>query len=375
MGGNLNLGILLFLFLIFFNCTKEVEDPLKEIDQLIENEKFDIAKERIKWKLSSVRENDIVLSEKSGSQKRIVRVSNDRNRIVWIQDKNIVFRDLANPLVKSLVFPQTAVGLSVSAEAEHAMVLFPLPNSAGCRMIAMSLVENRNSFVSSSFVSCANQGGITSDGSLIYFFIDDSLYLETTSEPKVSKMILDKKNFEYPFSNIKKKYYIYPIGKTFLIIYGNAGLYVMQWFDPKKNTLTKLADDLASPNLYYGNGKNLYLIAGTIGELKWKELRFSFYGKPSLQPGLDIGLSEVNSWPLSSQNGFLGTSNGQLFLWGGGEKKKNIPLFTKEFWVLARDQIVYEDKEGRLTLTHLNFSDDDWKLLDLYKMVRTKKEN
>lgn len=373
-GGSLKLFFII-LFFILFGCEKEVEDPLKDIDYLIENEKYEIAKEKVKSKLSSKRPNDTLLSEKTGGHKRIVDLSNDRNRIVWVQDKNIVFRDLANPLVKSLVFPQSAVGLSVSAEAEHALVLFPLPNSAGCRMVAVPLIENRNSYVSSSYVSCSNRAGITSDGTMIYYFIEDNLYMESTSEPKISRMIFDKKSFEYPYPNIKKKYYIYPIGKTFLILIGNAGSYILFWFDPKKSTVERIAEDVASPRIFYGNGKNLFFVSGTVGEVRFRELRFSYYGKPSLQPGLQINLSETNSWPMSTSDRFIAGHKGQLFIWGKEEPKKHIPILANHFWIVARDQIAYEDGEGKLVLTSNSFTEEDWKALDVYRMIKNKKEN
>ncbi len=363
------------MVLFLLGCDKQIEDPLADIEKLIEDEKYEIATEKAKSRLSSKRENDLIILDKPSNQKKIVELSNDRNRIVIAHDKNLIFRDLANPFVKNLILPQTIIGLSVSTEAEHALVLFSLPNSAGCRMVLVSLIENKNSYVSNSYVPCSSRGSTSSDGHIIYYFIEDNLYMEHTSEPKTSKMILDKKNFEYPHVNIKKKYYIYPIGKTFLILVGNAGSYIMFWFDPKQNTVEKLLENVASPKIFYGNGKNLFFVSGTIGKLHWKELKFPYYGKPSLQSDIPIELSETYSWATSNPNEFIGGFKGQLFIWNTNKEKKYIPILTNAFWVVARDQILFEDNSGKLILTNTSFSEEDWKALDVYRIAKNKREN
>ena len=94
---------LTLLFLI--SCENKNEAIVKDIDTLIEDEKFSLAQDKIKSKLEGKRTSDEVLSNKKPINPRIIEVSNDRNRVVWTEDKQITFRDLANPLSKSLTFP------------------------------------------------------------------------------------------------------------------------------------------------------------------------------------------------------------------------------------------------------------------------------
>jgi hypothetical protein len=358
------------LVLLFVNCKKEEVDPFADIDKLVEDEKFEIAKEKIQKKLSTARKKDEILSAKRTSQKRVLELSNDRNRVVWLEDRSIIFRDLANPLIKSMVFPQSPENLSISSEGEFALLLFPLPNNAGCKMMVVSLIEVKESYVSNTYVSCSHHGGISSDGTMIYYFVEDNLYQESISDPKSAKLIVEKKFFEYPFLNIKKKFFIYPIGKTFLIFVGNGGAYYMYWFDPRKNAVEKLVDDVSTPRMYFGFGRNAFFISGTVGNLYLKEIKFTSYGKPQTQRGFSITMAETNPWPTSNLDEFISGQNGQLYLWGPGKAKKNLPLIAERFWVVARDQIIYEDFNGDLVLTNSTFSEDDWHILDLYKQVQ-----
>ncbi|MCB1141337.1 MAG: hypothetical protein H7A24_14425 [Leptospiraceae bacterium] len=360
--------LLFLIFLVFFSsCSEETEEGLESIDRLIEDEKYDIAKDRLKEKLSSRRKQDEVISRKRPVEPRFLELSNDRNRIVWTEEKTIIFRDLANPLVKTVVFSQVPSNLSISSDAEHAVVSFPLPSGAGCRLVAVSLVEAKESYMSNSYVSCSHHGAINYDGNMIYYFIDDSLYSEKTSEPKTAKLILDKKNFPPPAESIKNRYRIFPIGKTFVIFSGNGGSYKLYWLDPKKNTIELLSEEIATPKIYYGTGKNGYLIVGKIGDLYIQEMKFSAFGKPLLSRKISIGPEETISWPISVPDEFISTDKGTLFLWTVGKKRKRYPILASRFWVAARDQIIYEDKLNDLVLVNLDFSETDWRTLELYK--------
>ncbi|MCX7999533.1 MAG: hypothetical protein N3A69_11385, partial [Leptospiraceae bacterium] len=220
--------ILSFFFLIL--CTKEVDDPLADIDSLIEKEKYEHAKEKLKVRLSTKRKDDILLSEGKPHLKRAFSISNDRNRVAWIQENTIYFHDFANPFSKTFTFPQTPVALNLSTEGDYAIISFLLPHGGGCRMALISFLETRPSYVSSSYVSCSNLNSSSIDGNFIYYFMDDNLYMESTTEIKFQRLILDKTHFPYPYPNITKRFFIYPIGKTFLILYGNAGYYNAVWF-------------------------------------------------------------------------------------------------------------------------------------------------
>ncbi len=372
---NHRLKYIVFLFLFgFLFCSKEIEDPLVNIDLLIEEEKYEIAKERLKEKLSSKRKDDLVLAEGKLGLKRVFALSNDRNRVAWIQDKTIYFYDLANPLSKTLNFPQTLVNLNLSFEGDLAIISALLPHGAGCRMIVISFLETRKSHVSSSYVACTNLNGISFDGNFIYYFIDDNLYVERTTEPKFQKLLIDKNHFPYPYPNINRKYFIYPIGKTFLIIYGNAGYYNAAWFDTNKNKVEKIMEGISSPRLNFGNRKNLFLLTGEIGNYLIKEIKFSHNSKPVIVQEFPVSSSLASFQVLSKENLFVSIHNGQLFEWEIGKSKKALPILTETFFILARDQILYEDKEKNLILTNYFFSEEEWKTLNLYKMVKNRKD-
>ena len=365
--------LVIFFLLFFISCKDNKEDEVVVIDKLIETEKFELAHTKIKNKLSTKRSEDEILSLKSTKDSHILELSNDRNRIVYTENKTVIFRDLANPLVKLKSFSLLPVNISISSDAEHALISLALSNGAGCKIIAVSLLEAREDYSSNSLIPCNHHGGITTDGNIFYYFVDDSLYMETLSEIRQSKLIRDKKNFPSPITNIKNKYYIYPIGKTFLIFAGNAGIYHLYWFDPKKNEEEKIAENIATPKLYYGNGKNAYIITGMVGELNIQELKLSAYGKPTLAGIISINHEKTNPWPTSLQTEFISSFDGEVFRWNLEGKVKYFPLFAEKFWIAARDQIIYEDINKELVIGSLEFTETEQRLLELYRQTKKQK--
>jgi hypothetical protein len=152
--------------------------------------------------------------------------------------------------------------------------------------------------------------------------------METTTEPKFQKLIIDKSHFPYPYTNITRKYLIYPIGRTFLILYGNAGYYNAVWLDPSKNRTEKILEGIASSKLKFGNGKNFFLTTGEIGNYFLKEFKFSINGKPYLANEIPISTFQWNFEALSEPNTFLSLYKEQLYEWKGANKKA-LPLFTE----------------------------------------------
>lgn len=364
--------LLSFLIAFLFYCEDKNEALVKDIDTLIVDEKYSLAQDKIKNKLETKRSADEVLSNKKLQNPRLLEMSNDRNRIVWTEDKQITFRDLANPLTKTLTFPDIPVNLSISSEAEYAMVHFKLPNGAGCRMVNVSLIEPKPSYLSETYINCKNKTAVSSDGSAIYYFLDDNLYEETVKDPKKPKLIVKKELFESPYPNIKNKPHIFPIGKTFLIFIGNGGVYNLYWFNPKDNSIEKIAAELTTPKVYYGSGKNVFVIGGTVGSFFIKEVKYSAYGKPTISKGIAVSHNELNPYPTTKPNEFISGKSGSIFKWGPSIKKKVYPILADKFWVVARDYIIYENKSKELILTNTEFSPEEWKLLDLYKQVRDK---
>lgn len=364
--------LITLILLMLFYCEGKNDTAVKDIDTLIEDEKFSQAQDKIKNQLQTKRASDEILSSKKPANPRIIEMSNDRNRIVWTEDKQITFRDLANPLSKSLTFPDIPEMVSVSSEAEYAIVLFKLPNGAGCRMVNVSLIEPKPSYLSDTYVSCKNRCAISSDGSSIYYFINENLYEESLKDPKKPKLLVPKEKFESAYPNIKNRTHIYSIGKTFLIFYGNAGVYNLYWFNPKENGITKLASDIITPKLYYGNGKNAFVLSGVVGSLLLKEIKYTAYGEPNISKGFSISYNELNPFPTTKANEFISGKSGSIYRWGTSISKKIYPILAEKFWVVARDYILYENNSQELILTSTEFSPEEWKLLELYKQVKQK---
>lgn len=337
---------------------------------MLDDEKYETANQRIKEKFSTKKVEDELLSSKSTKERHLVEISNDRNRVVYTQDKTIFFKDLANPLTKQISFSQIPFNLSISSDAEHALVSIPIPNGIGCRLFAVSLLESKEAYSSKSIIPCYHHGGITSDGNTIYYFIDDSLYLESTIENKSAKLIRDKKFFSPVANGIKSKFYIYPIGKTFLIFMGDGGVYHLFWLDPKKQEEEKLMDNVATPKIFYGNGKNTYIVTGSVGELFSQELKLSAYGKPIPGNKIQINHERTNPWPTSIPEEFISSFEGEVFRWKEDKKIKTYPLFVNNFWVVARDQIIFIDRNNDLVLTSLEFAETDYKLLEIYHQTK-----
>ena len=367
-----NIFILIIVYFSINTCSfsEKEEDSSTQIKRLLDDEKYDTAHLKIKDKLSSKKKDEDILTEKSTKELHLLELSNDRNRIVYTDDKAVYFRDLANPLVKVLTFAQLPVNLSISSDAEHAIISIALPNGVGCRLLAITLLESREAFVAKSLVPCNQHAGITSDGSFIYYFMDDSLYMESVTEDKSPKLVIDKKKFQPVASGIKNKYYLYPIGKTFLIFAGNAGLYHLYWLDPKKNEEERIADDIATPKIYYGNGKSAYIITGAIGNLFIQELKLSAYGRPVIADKISTNNEKINPWPTSIQDEFISSFEGEVFRWKDEKKIKIYPIISNSIWLAARDQIIYLDNNNNLLITPLEFSEEDYKLLELYQQTK-----
>lgn len=360
--------LMIILSLWTAQCRKQSE--VEKIDVLLSSEKFSKAEETARSRLSTRHSNDEYLS-KEPAKDRSVQFSNDRNRVVWTEGKQLQFRDLANPLSKTIGLNETAENLSVSSDAEHALISVSAANGTACRLLAVSILEKKKSYLSESFVHCKNQFGISKDGTRIYYIMDSSLYTEETSDTKNHKVLLDKKHFPETVHSVRNRYYFRPVGHNFLIFSGDAGAYNVYWLDVRKNALERITD-AASPLFYYGSGKNAYFIRGHIGSLSAQEISFSAYGRPVLSDSFAVNVRETVLWPVSENNEFVSLVDGKAVLWAPGGKKKELPLLAKHIYLSARDNIIYETSEGYLMKTSMDFSEEDWKALELYKKTKEK---
>jgi hypothetical protein len=297
-------------------------------------------------------------------------MSQDRNRIVWSEDEKIIFRDIANPLVKTKTFPEIPHEYRISYNAEFALVSMKLRNSKGCRMQAISMMNDELEYDSGAHIACRNSGGISGDGKYIYYFIDENLYRERTQNPKKPTKILDSTKIPPPFPKLRNKYSLIPIQNNYLIVVGVAGSYNLYFYNPEKDSTELITKDIVSPKAFQAHGKTLYMIGGKIGNWMLREIDFASGKKPKINSGFSITLREIEPWKLTSKNDFLSFYNNSVYQWGPMVSRKEFPILCERGWGIARDMIVYENKLGELVLADTAYSEEDWAVLKLYQSVK-----
>ncbi|MCG6191726.1 hypothetical protein LFX25_00515 [Leptospira sp. FAT2] len=367
-------NMILVLFAIFFFnlCKSSHETFIEEIQELVEQEKYEKASERLKEKLQSPKDRDEILSSEAPDSARIIEFSSDRLKLVWTEDQKIYFQDLASGETNSRSLDQTPSNLSLSQNANYALVEYTMQASGGCRYVAISLKDSSLSYEAGAQVSCKSRGSILPDGSKIYYFVDDNLYEEKTVEPRKPVLVLNKEKIVSPFPNLKTRFLMYPSGNSFLIFSGNAGAYNLYWFHPSQKTAEKIDKDILSPILYYGNGESAYYVGGEIGKLHLRRINFSSKGKPSITKLFTVSRKEINPWKLSKKNEFLSGYSGKVHLWGPAKKSQNLPILCERAYLTGDDRIVCENEPGQLLLSKLDFQPEDWSIWKLYEEVRSK---
>lgn len=364
------LKTLAFLIIVaLLSCQQEKDkDIQKSLDRLIESEKYDIAKEKIRKNFEKPRKTDEILSFNKPIVQRQLELSSDRNRVVWSEDKKIIFRDLANPSVKVKKFPKYFESISPSANTDFVIVLFRDQSGQGCKQVVTSKFKNKKDYESNATISCNDRPSISNDGKYLYYFLDESLYKESTENNENIKVIVKKKQLKPKYKRIENKALLYPINNLFFIFLGNAGSYNLYWYNPNAKKIKKFASNILIPKLFYGGNDKAHVIAGEIGKFLIREIKLSSHNKVLISKGFEINKKQLYSWQLSGKHEFISAgSKGIIVKWGIDYPTKAYPIICERFWGVARDQILYESKTGELVLSHGVFSEEDWKLLDTYK--------
>ncbi|EMG09496.1 hypothetical protein LEP1GSC151_4422 [Leptospira interrogans serovar Grippotyphosa str. LT2186] len=192
--------ILVLFGISFFNfCKSSHETFIEEIQELVEQEKYEKASEKLKEKLQFPKDRDELLSAEAPESTRIIEFSNDRLKLVWTEDQKIFFQDLAAGENNSRSLDQIPSNLSLSQNANYALVEYTMQASGGCRYVAISLKDSSLSYEAGAQVSCKSRGSILPDGSKIYYFVDDNLYEEKTVEPRKPVLVLQRKKSYHLF--------------------------------------------------------------------------------------------------------------------------------------------------------------------------------
>ncbi len=362
---------ILFLFLSV-NCQSETESFLNRVDELIKLEKYSKARDLLQDRLSSTRDTAEVISRNSPRRERILRMSEDRNRILWTEDNRLIFRDILNPIIKTRALPEPPHDIQVSSNGEYVVASFQLKNTKGCRMFAFSTMDDSLSYESGAHIACRNKAGISSDGKFLYYFIDENLYKEQTKAPKRPQFLVDASLISPPYPKLKNKYSIVPVDSDFLVISGIAGSYNLYFFDPKLASVDLIAKDIISPKTYYSHGKSLYIIGGKIGSLYLREVLYKGEKKPKITTGFQITMREIEPWKMTDLKSFLSFYNKSVFIWEPMSLRKELPLLCERGWGVAMDMIVYENSDGELILSNTAFTEEEWQVFRVYQEVLKK---
>lgn len=362
-------SIFVLLLFSFFQCKTSYESLLEEIQQLIQKEDFETAKKKLERRLSRPRNSDEILSEANPSKGRLLEVSQNRNRVIWVEKKTLHFRDFANPNSAEHEIPGPASGLSLSNSAEFALVEIPLKREGGCLLYALSTTDDRLEYESGAHISCKNRSAIDSGGDWIYYFVDDDLYRERTQNPPQPEKWMDKSEFKPPYSKIKTVLTMYPFGKGFLVFAGNAGAYNLYYIEKNWKTSKQIDKDILSPALRFENENSAYYVGGSIGKLQLRRISLDSKNNPDSHHMFSLGEREIQSWKLSDEKDYLSAYDGEVFLWRPMQDKRTLPIRCNRIWSMARGQILCEGEKQMLFLSSGEFSNQDWNILDLYNQV------
>ncbi|WP_244594441.1 hypothetical protein [Leptospira ryugenii] len=344
-----------------------------EIEELISKEKYEKALDLLKERLSENRPSAEIISKSKPNQPRIFQMSEDRRKIVWTENKTVFYKDLITDTQKNLELKIRPELLHISGNAEFAIIQYPLRQKGGCVIYAYSLLNITVEYESAVHIPCKTGMGISPKGDKIFYFFENDLYEERTSHPKNPKKIISFDQFPPPFPKLKTNLQLASIGEDWLVWSGAGGAYNLYLYQSQTKKVQLLSKDVVLPKITYNNGHSGYIVTGKIGDLYLKEIEYSTNRIPFLGRGIPISTREAYSWKLANKDEFVtGNQNEPLqpMKWKVLGKKEHLPLFLERFWVVDGDRIIYENAQGELILDQLNFSQEDYIMLDYYKKVK-----
>lgn len=357
------------LILSSIHCIKK--SFTNTVEDLIQNEKYQVAMDRIRERLESQRLNDIVLSSAKPLKSRMIELSSDRNRIVWTEDNKVIFKDIANPQIKSKSLDYNLIHLGISQEGDYAVITTLDTFSQKCQLHVISFIIQKENYISKKTLSCQNRGAISRDGQFLFYVSGESLYKENMDSKEKPEMIATKDKILPQFTKIENKYILYSFDDYLLIFVGNAGSYNLYLYIHSEKRVEKLESNLLLPQLYFGQNRNIYFIEGSVGFQKIREYSFPKNDKPSFLSEFSVSTKQLDPWEVFERKILYSSKNGRIYKWSPNQKREQIPLFCEKFWGIARDMIVHENKKGELVLSSLEFSEEENRLLELY--LKTKR--
>lgn len=370
----------LYVFLIIFSlisCESRHEEIVNDVNDLLEKEKYQTAYDHLQKEMKKKRPGDRSLSDNAPLHRRILLISGDKKKVVWVEDETILAWDRELDKIDETGIENYPETFSISDNAKYALLTMPLKKNQGCRMLAISLFDDTLKYESGAHVSCKNSGSIANDGGMIYYFIDEHVYAEKTSEPKNPVQIIHKSKLSPPFEKLKNRMVMVPAGNNYLIFYGIGGSYNLYFFaihsnnenvSDAKSSVKKIAEEIMSPEVYQAYDQSGYVIGGTIGKMNLKKVD---YAKGSVSTGIAIGNNEYPSWPTNHKDEFISGGSTGVYLWQKGNKPQLCPVIYEKFWGLD-DRLIYENEKKKLFLSDINFTEEEWNLVALLKQVKAK---
>ncbi len=362
--------------LLFITCAPTPPNWKTEIDELILKEKYAKALSLLENRLYFKHETKWKLSESKLIGKRIVRLSENRQVLIWAEEQTLFRWTLAEDKVESKSFPYIISDFAISGNGQMAVLQHKSNTANVCKITAYSFTDLSLLYESESYLDCNASFAISDGGNQIFYFLENDLFSEKTSLPKNPIRVAVESQYPPPFPKLKSKISILPFSGEFLIFSGIGGSYSLYQFNPNKEKLTLLSKEIVSPIYLPFEHQFGYVVSGKIGDLNLQPLVVT-NNKTFLTKGFGIGYSFIHSQRLSTKDTFiLSTKESPRLLqrWILGSKKESLPLFVERFWVLSNDLIAYENKVGDLVVGNLVFEEDEWKALEYFNKVRKMKE-
>lgn len=362
------------IFLV--SCSPTPPDWKIDIEDLIQKEKYSKALSILENRLSFKHAVMWKLSDSKNPTKRTIRLSENREIIVWSENNTLYRWTVKEDKIESKIFAYTLTDFQISANGQMVVLQHKVGNPDICKISAYSFTDPSLVYESESNLDCSSSFAISEGGNQILYFLENDLFTERTSLPKNPVRLLTESQYPAPFPKIKAKVALHPFSNDFLIFSGIGGAYSVSNFSLTKEKLSLLSKEIVSPLYYPIENQFGYLVTGKIGELSFQPLVVS-NGKTILSKGFNISYSLVHSQKLSQKDTFLFASKDSpkgLVKWSLGSKKEALPIFVERFWVLVGDVLVYENKAGDLLAGSITFEENEWLAFNYYNRVKKLKE-
>lgn len=354
-------------------CQSQHESLIEEIEDLIQKEKYEKALALLYDRLSANRPNAEILSKNKPNLPRLLVVSEDRTKVVWTENKTLFAKDIVLGTSHKRELKLRPDSIQISNNGKFVSVQYPLKQMGGCAIFSYSTFDSELEHESIAHIPCKTGMAPSSDGSKLFYFFEGQLFFEEIGKKQKPQAYLSADKFPPPFPKLKHNFHIVSIGNEYLIWSGIAGTYHLYHLQPSTKKVTLVSKDIVVPRFYYDSLGSGFVVAGKIGDLYLKEVKYTSGKQPTISRGIPIANREAYSWKLPGKEEFLSTNMNepnQPMKWKVLGKKEHFPFFLERVWSVMGDRMLYENKRGELILDDLNFTEQDKLMYEYYKKVK-----